>query len=327
MHEEKGHKPAEPATAPPESLEAIMAAGDVPKKGDPNRGDPNRGDTAKGDPAPAPEVGKPKPPDLSANALAAAKAAQEPIAVHQAGGDTPVAPPPSATSPRREWVWRGALLLNVAVLAAVIALPSQPQVAVEAPSAVTARQIKPERRIAFALSEQTFYLRALELAGEGKFDDAIAVLDGYLKANPDLVEVEQRLIYHAMAMFAVRVGRADDASRYEAAMDRLRVGAQLPQDLLDLAKVAEAEGRGADMRRHYARFLLQHKQVPPTLQARIAEAYLKLGDGYRVEAEQGAQREAVKKAADDAEAAKQSSGDKPAPVRKASGAADKGDHE
>ncbi len=317
MHEEKGHKPPEPATATPESLEAIMAAGDVPKKGE----------GAKGDPAPALEVGKPKPPDLVANALAAAKAAQEAIAVHQAGGSTPVAPPPAATSPRREWVWRGALLLNVAVLAAVIALPSQPQVAVEAPGGVTTREIEPQRRTAFALSEQAFYLRALELAGEGKFDDAIAVLDGYLKANPDLVEVEQRLIYHAMAMFAVRVGRAADASRYEAAMDRLRVGAQLPQDLLDLAKAAEAEGRGADMRRHYARFLLQHKQVPPSLQARIAEAYLKLGDGYRVEAEQGAQREAAKKAADDAEAANKPSGDKAAPARKASDGADKGGHE
>jgi hypothetical protein len=47
------------------------------------------------------------------------------------------------------------------------------------------------------------------------------------------------------------------------------------------------------MRRYYARFLLQQKQVPPSLRAKIAEAYLKLGDGYRVEAEQGAEREAA----------------------------------
>jgi hypothetical protein len=281
MHEEKGHPPAPPASTAPvtpghDPLEVIMAKGELP--------------AAKTEKTPA----KPAPPDLAAAALAAAKLAQpesKPTAPQPGAGAmlaADVLAAPNA-SPRREWVWRALLVVNFAVLAAVLALPAKaPTSGAAAPPAEPPRAA---RNLGFAIKEQAFYLRALELAGAGKFDDAIAVLDGYLKANPHLVEVEQRLILHALAMFCVRVGRTDDARRYEAAMDQLRVGAQLPHDLLDLASKAEAEGRGADMRRYYARFLLQQEQIPPSLRARIAQAHLKLGDGYRLEAERGAERE------------------------------------
>ena len=250
-------------------------------------------------------------PDLAAQALAAAQAAQghaepshghaaEPVATH-----THAAPPAvttkSAQAKRREWVLRLLLVLNLALIGVTLGLPMR-----------SSAPAKPKddhggsggdhgaaatRKSAFAVTDQTLYLRALELAAEGKFDDAIAVLEGYLKANPDLADFEQRLTLQAMATFALRAGRPNDATRFEAAIDRLRVGTQLPQDLLDLAKQAETDGRGGDMRRYYARFLLMQKQVPPSLRERIAEAYLKLGDGYRVEAEQGARTEAERKRA------------------------------
>ena len=51
------------------------------------------------------------------------------------------------------------------------------------------------------------------------------------------------------------------------------------------ARRAEAEGNGEEMRRLYARFLLQQKQIPPALQQVVVEAYLKLGDSYRLEAQ------------------------------------------
>ena len=41
-------------------------------------------------------------------------------------------------------------------------------------------------------------------------------------------------------------------------------------------------------RQHYARLLLQQRQIPSSLYRHVAEAYLKLGDSYRTEAEKAA---------------------------------------
>jgi len=274
MHDEPGPIPAAAPPAATDPIESMMAAGDLPAR------------------RPA--------KDLAAAALDAARAER---------GE---APPPAAQAPvrpaaapaSREWLLRGLLVLNLALIGGVVALPiGNPSGKSEAaPAGETAHPPAPAGapEPGFAVGTQGLYLRALEVAAEGKFDEAIAVLQQHLAANPNLGEVEQRLVYHALAMFAVRAGRSDEATRYEAAMDRLRIGAQLPQDLLDLARRAEAEGRGADMRRYYARFLLQQRQVPPSLRDRIAEAYLKLGDGYRLEAERGAEAEAAQRRAAEA---------------------------
>lgn len=271
MHEEKGQPPAESQATDP--IESMMASGEMPSSG------------------------RARARDLGADALAAARAAQAPPAAA-----SPSAAPRGAAAPgapaRREWFVRALLALNLALVGAVLALPLGRRAEPEgsAPPAQEPRtEPAPTKPQTFSMGEQSLYLRGLELAANGQFDDAIGLLEAHLKANPYMGEVEQRLVYHALAMFAVRAGRGDDANRYEAAMDKLRVGAQLPQDLLDLARQAEADGRGGDMRRYYARFLLQQKQVPPSLRDRIAEAYLKLGDGYRIEAERGAEREAARK--------------------------------
>lgn len=286
MHEEKGHPPATPAQAPSDPIESMMSAGELPAKG------------------------RAAPRDLKAEALAAARGDQTPSPSPRPEPAVAVAPTATGRQTaaiRREWMLRGLLAVNLALVGAVLALPIGRQPVSEPtaphssnPSNTDPAASSPPRSLGFAIGEQSLYLRSLELASAGKFDDAIGVLEGHLQSNPFMGEVEQRLVYHALAMFAVRAGRNEDASRYEAAMDRLRIGAQLPQDLLNLARQAEAEGRGADMRRYYARFLLQQKQVPPSLRDRIAEAYLKLGDGYRVEAESGAKREAASKRAADA---------------------------
>jgi tetratricopeptide (TPR) repeat protein len=295
-HEPPHPDPAKPTAAQTTGggpLESLMAGGKKPEA------QPHKGD------------GK---PDLAAQALAAAQAAQghatshgpdhgqsaEPTATH-----AHAAPPPlttkSAQAKRREWVLRLLLVLNLALIGVTLGLPMRsgaPAKPKDEHGASGTEHGEPtKRKSAFAVTDQTLYLRALELAAESKFDDAIAVLEGYLKANPDLADFEQRLTLQAMATFALRAGRPNDATRFEAAIDRLRVGTQLPQDLLDLAKQAETDGRGGDMRRYYARFLLMQKQVPPSLRERIAEAYLKLGDGYRVEAEHGARTEAERKRA------------------------------
>lgn len=295
-HDPPHQDPAKPAAQATGAgpLESLMAEGKKPEA------QPAKGDAK---------------PDLAAQALAAAQEAQGHAApdhghghaaAHGSATAPPHAAPPSITTKsaqakRREWVLRLLLVLNLALIGVTLGLPMRsgsPAKPKDDHGASGGEHGEPaKRKSAFAVTDQTLYLRALELAAESKFDDAIAVLEGYLKANPDLADFEQRLTLQAMATFALRAGRPNDATRFEAAIDRLRVGTQLPQDLLDLAKQAETDGRGGDMRRYYARFLLMQKQVPPSLRERIAEAYLKLGDGYRVEAEHGARTEAERKRA------------------------------
>ena len=59
----------------------------------------------------------------------------------------------------------------------------------------------------------------------------------------------------------------------------------LPDDLLRSARRAEEAGDAAQMRAAYARFLLQQSMVPASERQAIHEAYLKLGDSYRMQAE------------------------------------------
>jgi hypothetical protein len=254
-------------------LEGLMAAGDVPRD--------------RPQPGPA--------RDVEAEALAAARALVDRAVEAAAAG------PPAPGAARREWILRALLVLNLALLGAMLALPtSAPPARPAAPTeperetaAPPAPQTSPPRLRGLNLEDQPRYVRALELAGKGEYDAAIRTLEEYVAENPHMAEVEQRLALQAMAMFAVRAGRVDEATKFERRIDALRTQAHLPEDLLQAARLAEAEGRGADMRRYYARFLLQQRQVPPSLRAQIAEAYLKLGDGYRIEAEKGAERAAA----------------------------------
>ena len=52
------------------------------------------------------------------------------------------------------------------------------------------------------------------------------------------------------------------------------------------AQQAADNGNLAEMRSAYARFLLQMKQASPALRKARAEAFLRLGDSYRLEADQ-----------------------------------------
>ena len=47
------------------------------------------------------------------------------------------------------------------------------------------------------------------------------------------------------------------------------------------------------MRRIWARFLLQQKQIPSWLYKHVAEAYLQLGDSYRNEANAAAEKQRI----------------------------------
>ena len=138
----------------------------------------------------------------------------------------------------------------------------------------------------------TYYV-GLELVGASKYEQAVRAFESYLKGNPGLQAFQLQMVYSSLAYCHKRLGNDDRARAYQAKIDTLREISALPEDLWDAAQRAEKEGRGLDMRRAYARFLLQQDQLGKrwTTQGRIAEAYLKIGDSYRIDAERGARRQ------------------------------------
>ena len=124
-------------------------------------------------------------------------------------------------------------------------------------------------------------------ARRGDYPQAVKLLKQLLRANPDMGRVQLRLIYGQLAYNLLRDGRKREAEVYADRIDRMRAQIALPEDLVRAARRAEKDGRGKDMRRYYARFLLQQNQVRPDMREVVAEAYLKIGDSYRVDAEAG----------------------------------------
>jgi hypothetical protein len=121
----------------------------------------------------------------------------------------------------------------------------------------------------------------------GDWIGAIGLFEGYLRAHPELRAFQLQMVYQSLAYCSERIGRRADTVTYRAKIQELVRATSLPEDLWKSAQLAEADGRGLDMRRFYARFLLQQDQLGPQWadQGRIAEAYLKIGDSYRIDAE------------------------------------------
>ena len=91
----------------------------------------------------------------------------------------------------------------------------------------------------------------------------------------------------ALEHYASQVGDFQKAQEFQRRMDALRSSHSLPEDLVQMALEAKRNGDIESMRRHYARLLLQQRQIPSSLYRHVAEAYLELGDSYRNEAEKG----------------------------------------
>ena len=149
------------------------------------------------------------------------------------------------------------------------------------------------------LQEPQEFLPSMELydAGQrlvvkGNYDRAIVLFERYLVAHPDLHAFQLQIVYSSLAYCYQRVGRRGDAIALMARSENLKQLTALPDDLWEAARRAEVDGRGADMRRYYARFLLQQDQLGKrwASQGKISEAYMKIGDSYRIDAERSAQR-------------------------------------
>ncbi|MHC4516582.1 MAG: tetratricopeptide repeat protein [Planctomycetota bacterium] len=136
------------------------------------------------------------------------------------------------------------------------------------------------------------YEEATLAARRGDYPTATRMLKQLLKEAPDMSGVQLRLVYSQLAYSLLRDGKRKEAEEYTDRIDGMRLQTTLPEDLVRAARRAERDGRGSDMRRYYARFLLQQNQIRPDMRDVIAEAYLKIGDSYRLDAEAGEKAQA-----------------------------------
>jgi uncharacterized protein HemY len=133
------------------------------------------------------------------------------------------------------------------------------------------------------------WLQALEHADRGQWHEALAILERYLAESPRLAAGRRMLVFLTMEHYAAQLGDFARAGDYQRRASALMQSHTLPDDLLAMAQQAEARGDHEALRRIYARFLLQQRQIPASLYRHVAEAYLKLGDSYRHEAQQAAE--------------------------------------
>lgn len=267
MTSETGQKTKPTDTTPPlagEAIEHLMAGGQVPGR-------------------------KSEARAQAANAGGAAAPAAESAPLRSGGA-----------SRTRLMVLRALLAANVLAMVALLFVPtgttrqsSKPSEGTGNPEPVhqdpTGHASTPRPRRP-AYPDKELYTHALQLGSEGKYVEAVEAFEEYLRRNPALPNDQRRNVFLAMQYYNSGAGRTKEAEACLASAQQLIDRSFLPEDLLTAAELAEKSGNGAEMRRNYARFLLLQKSLPAALRERVAEAYLKLGDSYRVEADKGEER-------------------------------------
>ncbi len=234
-------------------------------------------------------------PDLEAEALRAAEKAlaegQKALAAARAhmGDAAPTATPPSRS--RERWL-RALLAFNVLVMIGIAILPmSSPS---HTPTAGGTHEDTHESPKGVETRFSDPWNRALAAAERRDFDQAITILDGYLDQRPNMVASEKLSVLMALAHYASRKNDFKAAQDYQRRADAIEKSHSLPEDLVATAKAAAEAGDQEQLRRIWARFLLQQRQVPSWLYKHVAEAYLQLGDSYRQQANAAAEAARLK---------------------------------
>lgn len=163
--------------------------------------------------------------------------------------------------------------------------PGHPPSAPQSPRTASEPFTTPARPTTLGMPNDPQYERALLQALDGDFAGASTTLREFLAAHPSLDPSLERLVHAHLAYYLRKAGEITGAIEHEAKARQMAGRAFLPEELLRTAREAELRGDGDGMRRAYAQFLLQEDQLPPALKALLQEAYLKLGDAYRVDAE------------------------------------------
>lgn len=281
MSEQQGDKTTTAAdsadTQTPAPAKAALP--DLMAAGDPSFGTPSaaaaRADRAKAG------------PDLEAEALRAAERAlaEGTKALAAARAHMGVeAPPVAAPNRRRELVLRCLLIFNVLVMigVALLPVPTGKQPAAD-PAAHTGDPNVGQPRF------NDPWNRALAAAESRDYATAVAVLDRYLTDQPRMSPSQQLSVLMALAHYSARNDDFKMAQEYQRRAEAIDKSHSLPEDLVAMAKAAAESGDQESLRRVWARFLLQQRQVPSWLYKHVAAAYLQLGDSYRVEANTAAE--------------------------------------
>lgn len=138
------------------------------------------------------------------------------------------------------------------------------------------------------------YGQALAAAAKNDFALAITLLEQSLADSPRMMASTKMQTLMALAWYSTKVGNRAAASDYERRVQALKNSHQLPEDLVEEAKAAAKNGDQESLRRIWARFLLQQRQVPSSLYKYVAEAYLQLGDSYRSQANAAAEQQRLR---------------------------------
>ena len=230
-------------------------------------------------------------PDLEAEALHAAEKAlaegQKALAAARAhmGAE---APKPATSNRGRELFLRGLLVFNVLAMIGVALLPT-PQANHEPAThgAPVSHGDETTQKPAPRFSDP--WNRALAAAEGRDFEQAVSILDRYLVSKPRMVASEQISVLMALAHYSSRRNDFKMAQEYQRRADAIEKSHSLPEDLVAVAKAAAESGDQEQLRRVWARFLLQQRQIPSWLYKHVAEAYLQLGDSYRLQANAAAE--------------------------------------
>lgn len=249
--------------------------------------------------------------DLDRAALAAAEqalaAGQAALAAAQRelGG---VAPRTSG----REWLLRALLAINVVAMVVVAMLPTssptgdakvEPATShgpATVPSGAAADPAAPGGGVPQGRTPQPagpaleeLYNRALLAAERQDWRGAIRLLEEHLAAAPRMAPSQRLSVLMALGYYSSRAGDFTAARDYQRKAEAIEQSHSLPEDLVAMAKAAADSGDQEALRRVWARFLLQQKQIPSWLYKHVAEAYLQLGDSYRHEANTAAERQRI----------------------------------
>lgn len=267
---------ASPAAAPATQLPDLMAQG------------------AAG--APKADAGKARSgPDLEREALQAAQQAiaegERALAAARAQLAAQAQPAPKRRN-GRELALRLLLAANVLAMIVVAALPGAPGGGAQ--PAAPAAHPDPESHQGPAVSAPRIddkYVAAMAAAAANDHGKAINLLEAYLAESPRMAPSSRINVLLALAHYSMRVGNLTAAQEYERKVAALSSSASLPDDLVKMAQAAQQAGDQESLRRIWARFLLQQRQVPTSLYKHVAEAYLQLGDSYRSQANDAAEKQ------------------------------------
>lgn len=186
----------------------------------------------------------------------------------------------------REFLLRSLLAVNVLAMVVVAMLPSPTKVEPKPETPVVTDQ-QPKGPPVRQMSEPVN--RALQASENRDFASAVAILEAYLNDNPRMHSAERLSVLTALSLYASRNNDFAKSQKYGQQAQALEQSHSLPEDLVHMAEAAVKNGDQESLRRIWARFLLQQRQIPTWLYQHVAEAYLQLGDSYRKDADRAAE--------------------------------------